>query len=337
MSTSTEVVELTPSERDKWNELVRSSPQGTVFHRWEWLNAVSEARAAAIKIIGVYKGGVLIGGCAFAVVKMPFLKLAYSPAPNSLTYYGGLVLRESSTRHVRKVERLYKQVTNAVVDWFEAQGFNWVQLVNFPSLVDTRFFQWRGWRVGVRYTSFLEFRGQEDFLNNIHDSARRAIKSAIRHGVIVEERLSPSIIFELYRQTRERRGLLYTSLRLFERLYELFRRGLIEAHQFNAYNKQGEVLASTVFVSDKKRYYYWVSGTRKDVALHNAPSLILYHAVSALNPSKPIDFTGANTPEVAKFKSGFNPKLTPFYVVEKPSSRYSLGKKVKSYIKALTR
>ena len=44
------------------------------------------------------------------------------------------------------------------------------------------------------------------------------------------------------------------------------------------------------------------------------------------NKFNEIDLVGANTPNIAEFKAAFNPKLIPYYIVEKTSIPYTLYK-----------
>ena len=304
---------LTENEYPLWDRFVDNSPQGTVFHKSYWIKATNIYKEFKIKIIGVFNDNELVGGCAFHVKNLLFSKLIYSPFPMTAAYCG-IILKEVKTDNVRKRENFHNNIIKAVLSQINSPLYYSI-ICNHPKLYDVRQFKWLNWKIDTVYTYIIQlkkYKGKEEFLKSVSNSARRAIKNAKKSKVMIKKELNARIIYDLHKETFDYHGLRQRPLRFFESVYNEFGK-TIKAHQYNPY-KDKKLLSSILFIEDNKNFYYWIGGSIKKSSLFNSPSLIVYEAVSDFLPSnKTLDFVGATKEHIANFESAFNPDLVPYY------------------------
>lgn len=104
-----EVVELSKNEYDKWNEFVDESPQGTIFNKTWYLEAVQ----AKFKIyVCIDKGNNILGGMV-----LPESKTGYFSMPTLTQALGILVQEFSELKYVNKISKekdIIESLVNAI-------------------------------------------------------------------------------------------------------------------------------------------------------------------------------------------------------------------------------
>ena len=86
-----EAMALDGKDLGRWDDLVDSSSQGTVFQKKDWLLACEKQYKVRLKTYGCFDKDDLVGGCAVYVKNRAFLKEAFSSF-NSMTTYGGVII-----------------------------------------------------------------------------------------------------------------------------------------------------------------------------------------------------------------------------------------------------
>jgi hypothetical protein len=81
----------------------------------------------------------------------------------------------------------------------------------------------------------------------------------------------------------------------------------------------GEVASAEIIIWDNKRAYRWSAASHTYFEDTGETSLLLYEIFQDLKKKgfKEINLMAANTPHLTKFISSFNPRLVPYYSVEK--------------------
>ncbi len=124
------------------------------------------------------------------------------------------------------------------------------------------------------------------------------------------------------------------SEKFFKDIFDIFQG---KSEMWVAETKSGEIAASEIILYDNKRAYRWAAASHTELRKTGAPSLLLYEIfrASITKGLKQINLMAANTPQLAKFISGFNPILVPYYAVEKSSIRYNIVMNIYDILKGI--
>jgi hypothetical protein len=297
-----EVKELKKEDYELWDELVENSPHGTIFHSSDWLTTCSEILNKKLKIFGCFENEELVGGCSLYVYKSKFLKTASSTI--EMTPYGGVILAQSPSA-------------------FDDEHFDTIQITNSPDFVDVRPFIWNGWDSKIHYAYYFNL--ENEIEKSISKKVRNIIRKAIKNNVTIKKLSDASIYYELFSMTFERQNRNPPVTKEFlETMIELL-------NSKNAGEMWiAEVASAEIVIWDNKRAYRWSAALHTNFKDTGATSLLLYEIFRDLKNRgfKEINLMAANTPQLTKFISGFNPKLVPYYGVEKSSIKFKVATNV---------
>ena len=313
------VKELKKDEHKTWDELVKNSPHGTIFHSSNWLTTCRDLLNKKLKIYGCFENEELIGGCSLYIYKLKrFFKMASSTI--EMTPYGGVVLAESPSSKVKEQEQTYRDIIKSLCNAFDNEHFDYIQITNSPDFVDVRPFTWNGWNNWIRYTYYFNMRNEIE--KSVSKKVRNIVRKAIKNNIAIEKLSNPSVFYKLFSMTFERQNLKPPVTKEFvERIMDLLQSKNAGA-MWIAETPSGEVAAAEIVIWDNKRAYRWSAASHTEFKDTGATSLLLYEIFQDLKTRgfKEIDLMAANTPHLAKFISSFNPKLVPYYCVEKKTA-----------------
>ena len=322
----------TMEDLKKWDELVESSPHGTTFHKSFWLNTCSESLNKKLKIYGCFEKEQLVGGCSLYTYKFKRVFRAASSIIG-MTPYGGVVLAQSPSSKVREQEQTYSNIIKSLCSAFDNEHFDYIRIDNSPDFVDIRPFTWNGWDTKIYYTYYFDL--ECDIEKNVSKKVRNTVRKAIKNGIITKKVNDPSIFYELSSMTLRRQNInLPATKEFFERIIELLK-SKNTGEMWIAETASGEVASAEIVVWDNKRVYRWDAASHTDFKDTGATSLLLYEIFQDLKNRgfKQINLMAANTPQLAKFISSFNPKLVPHYTVEKKNVKYRVSANAYKIIK----
>jgi hypothetical protein len=313
-----------------WDRLVEESPQGTVFHSSPWLTTCAKVLPGKHEIIGCYKGEELLAGCPIRSYNVgPFKISRYFS--NFLAPYNGVVIKPlAKETKLRNLESFNRTIINALSDYFHAEGFSFVSLVNSPSLIDVRPFERRGWTGKITYTYYLSLENP-NFEESFSRLVRRNIKKAKAERIEVARSKDVGEYLKLLKMTLKRHRS--STLRRFDIAKNfleeittiLFERSLGEL--WLARTSSGETASGEILLFDKKRVYWWSAANDPRFYETGAPSYLKLVMMEELrNRFTEIDMVEADTPGIADFKAGFNPQIVPHYIVEKSSNLYNVAR-----------
>lgn len=85
-----------------------------------------------------------------------------------------------------------------------------------------------------------------------------------------------------------------------------------------AFNQEKKLIASSVFLTDHRFIYYYLSGIDANEQRNAGQTLLIDHAIQiAMNANKTFHFYGSSIPRVAKFMKTFGPEEGDYLVVSK--------------------
>lgn len=315
-----EVKELKISDFPIWDELVKNSPYGTIFHSSMWLDICSKIPDKTPKIYGIFENNELFGGCSFYINKTKkFFKTATSIC--ELSPYGGIIFSQSPAYSVRKQEEENSKYANCLIKKFKKDKYDHIQLVNSPEFIDVRPFTWNGWGSSIRYAYYLD-------LNNFNYSKTvvRNIKRAKNAEVKVDKSIDLDSFCKLYEKT-------FLHQELNPPVNEIFLKNVFDRlHKNNkgemwiARTESGEVASADVIIYDDKRAYLWLATSDHKLRKIGAHYYLLSIAFEDMQKRgfKEINLMCGNMDSLATFASGFNPDLVPYFGVENSSFLYKL-------------
>lgn len=303
------------NDLEKWDELVKESIYGTIFHSSDWLNTIRDISNKTLKIYGCFEDDKLIGGCSLYVDKLKFFKKAISRI--GMTPYGGLVIEEFPGNNVKKREHRYNDIIESLLRVIDKERFDNIQIINSPGFIDIRPFTWNGWISKTLYAYHKKL--DIDIEKNISKDVRWHIRKATKNNVTTKKLNDSSIFYELFSMTFERQGIKPPVTKNFlEKTIDLLVEKKI-GEMWIAEIPSGEVISAEIILYDNKRAYSWAAASHTDFKNLGGTSLLLYDIFRDLAERgfKEINLMAGNTHKLTKFISGFNPALIPYYEVDK--------------------
>ena len=298
---------------EAWDDLVKQSPQGTVFSGTTWMESMCRLTGTEMKGAGYFNGNDLIGGVVFAeVCRGPFLK-ATVPI---LTPYGGFIASPLRGHRDSKSEAHLHKISQELMD-FLARNYHHVFLVHTPSLNDTRPFDWAGWSVKNRFSYQVELESPYEIWEMFERRTRSSVRKAegLGYTFVIEDNIER--FCTLYEKTYKKQGIdLPASKKLLSEHYST----LVENNlAFTAVVKDtsGTWAASVIFIKNGNDLCAWLSGAEPEMESHGTMSLLYWKLMeSFFEKYASLDFLGANIPAQAKFKRGFGGKAVGYPLTE---------------------
>lgn len=316
---------LESDKYDKWDNFVKNSPQGTLFHKSYWLKASGKE----FRIYGYFKGEELFAGLPLvcSVSKFGIKYISHPP----LTPYLGVIFKESEAKYVTRISS-EKEMSRVIAARIK-EDFDSVYFQFTPFSTDLQPFIWEGFSSGVRYTYLLQLDDLEDAWRGMDAKRRNDITRAEKDGIYVENSSDFEQAFALVEKTYERQEREPTFKSIVFKYNEILsQKG--QCNSFLARNKEGKAIAAVYIVWDEKRSYYLLGGYDVEEHHHGAGALAMWEAIKFTKQElglNEFDFEGSMDQHIEQFFRKFGGKLTPYYCVNwmKPSL------KVASYTRRL--
>jgi hypothetical protein len=326
-----EVRTLTEFDYRQWDHLVAHSEQGTVFHSSAWINTVAKMHKFDPVIIGVFSHGELTGGCSFFQTEvLRFYRKGTTEV--TLTPYGGVVIADRKSSHVRECETREHEVISLILEKIDTLHLINVTLTNGPGMVDMRPFTQNGWKETVKYCYIFNLTGpvEDQFSKKIRWSIHKAVKA----GIIVRQQWNKDLYWDLTLNTYRKQGKQppFSRELFFSLLDQIENSGCGE--MWIAETGDGDWAAAEVVLWNPHMAYRWQAASHADYKDTEAPTLLLSEIMKHLQERgfKRFNLMAANTPQFAKFISSFNPELVPYYSVQKIQGIYRIPGMIRSLI-----
>lgn len=177
-----------------WDEL-SAFPDASVFQTRSWIEFLADFFRAEPVVAAVQSGDEIVGYFMGSILRKFGWRILGSPFRGSNTYFMGFTLKPGVS---------YRDVLQALPGFaFEELKCQFLMLVDLNLKGD----EWTGLSYHVRefcYYSLDLTKSEEELLGNMENRyARRAIRRAIKKGVVIEEATDPGFADEYYRQYQE--------------------------------------------------------------------------------------------------------------------------------------
>ncbi len=246
--------------------------------------------------------------------------------------YGGFVLAPQKSASVRERESGEREIIQVILEKIQTLNLGNVTLTNGPGLADMRPFTMKGWKETVRYCYIFPLSCPVE--NHVSKKTRWSINKAKKAGIVVRQKWDKDLYWNLTLNTYRKQGkqppypreLLFSLLEYIENT----RCG----EMWIAETASGDAAAAEICIWDSRMAYRWLAASNSVYRDTEAPSLLLFEVMKHLQEKgcKKFNLMAANTPHLAKFISGFNPELLPYYSVQKIWGIYRIPGMIRSLL-----
>lgn len=307
------VIEVCKHEKS-WNKFVEASPQGTVFHRSEFLKAVKLNPTYYF----VKKGEEIFGGFSVCKDEMgnSIQDVHFNP------YFGSILFKNFSHYTPYKRQQKEFEITEFIVN--EISLDEKVSFTMSPGFTDIRPFKWfnyhkestHQYKCEINYTGILNI-GEIDldhYKNKLISTLRRRELKANTKCTIKEEK-DYNILNTLHKKTFERQGIQRNKSE--EDL-------LISITKSAIYHNYGKLLiayidelpvSATLFLYDSKASYYLFGANDPDFRNTSASTKLMYQNIVDTKEAglQKIDFIGMNSPKRGFYKLTLGAEVVPYF------------------------
>jgi hypothetical protein len=299
------------SDAEQWDNLVRTSTAGTLFHTTLW----QDCSPHTFIRLGIYRYGSLLAGAAVQVNE-PGDGRVESLAP----YIGPVAISgDSDEEHRRVVSLLATSLKEKVsnVMFYASPWFDTLQ----PFVL-------AGFSVQLFYTTIVQTESVEAAWSRLTPSLRRNIRRAESDGCAVKIMSDPSTLLALVHKSFSRQGqsIWFDLNEAHDCMDRLSQRGL--AICFVTYNAAAEPIAAAGIVWDWRRSYYILGGYDEAKSHRGGSSLALWHAIMYTCKELRLpefDLEGSHIPAIERFFRQFAGRPRPFYCITGTSAPLIAG------------
>lgn len=318
---SIEIERFDGDERERWDNLVESSPQGTPFHRYDFVEALAEESGTEAYLLVGFKGQEPVG--LFPVYRMergPFTA-AFSPPPNLKVSYHGPALVNFEKLKRRKQQKRHRRFLDACQERIDDFGASYTNVRTGSRYDDARPFIWNDYEAQPLYTYVVDLTpGADDLLARFSRDARQNVTRETDHDVDIYEGDADDArtIMEQVRARHAEQGEPFRVTPEFvASLHERLPEGTLRPYVCAV---DGEYVGGVVAVELGDTVYRWLGGTKVDSPVAVNDRLDWHIMLDAIDHGLTrYDLVGATTPRIARYKSKYAPDLEEYYQLQRSS------------------
>jgi Acetyltransferase (GNAT) domain len=318
------VVELL-EDKKRWDQFVETSPQGLLFHKWDFLKTVERHSKYRFLPYCVYSGDQPVCIFPFFIGRDHGLTIMNSPPPGAqIPYLGpafdpGVLARRASSK-----EKILDQVTDELCDEIDTIAPNYVSVTTVPNFIDVRSFMWKNYREHLRFTYTIDLeKPLDEIWASFTRRCRQKIKRVSAHSPEIQQTNDVSRTLDIWRARFSERG---TKVPL---LSDSYLKDLVAAfpQDITVYSLiiDGRLAtAEACCVMQKERYAIWIGGTsaRRDLGVNE---YLDWEVVKQAKSEgfKKLDL-GVWDVGFSPYKAKFDPILEPFCTFKKTDTLYKI-------------
>ncbi|WP_440991931.1 lipid II:glycine glycyltransferase FemX [Haloarchaeobius baliensis] len=312
--------ELDPTDRDRWNELVETAPQGTPFHLFESLEVFARDSGTALHPLLVKKGQEPIGLFPVFDRRVGPVRVAFSPPPDLKIEYMGPVLVERQQLKPRRREKRLARLVETSLDWVDDEiDPRFVHARTGARFDDPRPFVWRDWQVVPRHTYVIDLtRDLDDLFMAFSSDARSNVRRAEEYDVVVREGDRDDIepIIDIVRRRHAEQDVAFPlRASTVTALYDTLPEGVVRPYVCEL---DGSFVGGQLSLELDDDHIVWTGTSERDIPV-DPNDLMDWHAIqeAAGRGVERYDFLGANNERITGYKAKFAPDLERYYRLER--------------------
>lgn len=314
-------------DKKEWDRFVDSSPQGMLFHKWDYLETMAEFTGYSLERHGIYNGDKLIALFPIFSKSSFGLKTLFSPPPQTgVPYLGFIMGREYNSLKQDKKEKQLSIVGDCFNKMVKERNFNYIFISLIPNFLDVREFKWNFYDTNMSYTYSIDLsQSCDEIFNGFEKSVRRVIKIASSSNLILDKCNNLSLFYSMETKRYGEQGLNFplVSQKYLEKLLSLYPENLI---LYSLYDNERNLITSSLNHEYNYQMLLLMGGTKSKENI-GGNEYIMWELIKKAKAEnyKYFDIVGANNKNLCNFKSQFNPTLDFTYSIKKQDVRGRLA------------
>jgi hypothetical protein len=319
------VVELL-EDKKRWDQFVETSPQGLLFHKWDFLKTVERHSQYQFLPYCVYSGEELRCIFPFFIARGRGLTRMLSPPPQTQIPYLGPAFDPSvQASRASNKEKIFEQATGELCGEIDKIAPNIVYFLTVPNFLDVRSFMWKNFRPYLWFTCAIDLeKSLDEIWASFSRDCRKMIKRVSAYSPEIQQTDDVSALLDIWRPRFPELGIEVPLLsdRYLKELLAAFPQDVT----IYSVSIDGRLATATACcVMQKERYGYWIGGVnaRKDL---NVNDYLTWEIAKRAKSEgfKKLDL-GPSDQRLLRYKTKFDPVLEPFLVVERTDTLAKIG------------
>jgi lipid II:glycine glycyltransferase (peptidoglycan interpeptide bridge formation enzyme) len=307
------------SDNKLWDEFVDSSPDGLLFHKWNFLEAMAEFTGYTLENYGIYDDSELIALFPIFSKSLFGFKTLFSPPPQTNVPYLGFIMNSDyySSKQDRK-ESLLSIVVNDFNKLVKDNNYNYVTVSLVPNFLDVRQFEWDSYDANLSYTYMIDLaQSHDEIFDGFKRTIRKQIKKATSHNLVMEKSDNLSLLYNMEKERYGQQGLNspIVSQKYLEKIFSLYPQNL---SLYSIYDNERNIISTALIHEYNGKLLLLIGGMRTEENI-GVNEFIIWELIKKAKEEnyKFFDMVGANKKSICTFKSQFNPVLGFNYTIKK--------------------
>jgi hypothetical protein len=311
------VVELLDNKK-MWDRFVDASPQGFLFHKWDFLKTVERHSRYRFVPYGIYSGEELRCIFPFFVGRRRVMTHMLSPPRGTQIWYLGPAFDPSiQALKASAKEKIFEQVTDELCREIDKIAPNFVGFVTVPNFLDVRSFIWKDFTAHIGFTYAIDLeRPLDEIWASFSRRCRQKIKRTHAHSPEIQQTDDVRPLLDIWRPRFSELGI-EVPLLSDSYLKELVKTFPQEITVYNLSVDGSLATATACCAMQKERYCYWIGNVnaRKDLSVTD---YLVWEVIQRAKSAgfKKLDLGEVDAP-LSRYKSKFDPVLEPFCYVDR--------------------
>lgn len=299
---------LKSKDYKSWDQFVDMSPQGSIFSKSYYLDAIGRPyKIGILKKNDTIKGGIVLAKNELSLFANPLF-----------AKYLGILLCPIESKYVNRITD-EKQIIEQIVASLNKRSFDYTFHPEFRNWLP---FYWKGYRQTTRYTYRInDLRRVDQIIKDAESRVRKNIRKAEKHNISVENTISLADFYRINELSFKRQGgPIPYSFSFFSKFYNTLKKhNAIEL--LAAKDTKNQVHAVCGMVYDSKCGYLLFNGSNPDVANVEANTLLVMKTIEhAAKVTEAFDFEGSMIKPIERFYRGFGGEMTAYMNIWKHNS-----------------
>ena len=295
---------LKREEFKSWNNFVDSSPQGSIFSKSWYLDALQiDYDILVVEDKGDIKAGIVLAKNEINIYSNPIFDK-----------YLGILFNQKNSNRYKYISNQYKIVEILSNELKKIKSFDYYFHPNFNNWIPL---SWQGFTQQTRYTYRIDNSiSFEDIEKKFHSNLKNDIKNALKNNVNIEYNIPLDELFSVVDKTFLRQGSRapFSKERVKNFLEELINKDAFLS--IGAYNQNRKPIAVLGVVYDKNSSYLILNGIDIDFDIRGANALIIKESIKYFHQKTLFyDFEGSMLKGVEPFYRKFGGELIPYYKI----------------------
>ncbi|WP_049923571.1 GNAT family N-acetyltransferase [Halopiger djelfimassiliensis] len=318
---SVDVRLATDDDRDRWNDYVEQSPQGTLCHELEALRVQADHADATLHPLVGFKGQEPVGIFPVFEIDKRIVTTVFSPPPRLRVPYLGPAFLNMAKLKQRKRERRRQRFMDGCFEWIESELCpKYGHVRTSTAVTDSRPFKWNAYDATPKYTYAVDLTPPaDDLLLTFSSDARRNITTTDddAYEIDVGDEAAIRSIHEQVRSRYESQGIDFdVPVEFVLDLADRSQNGHVRPYTLSV---DGEFVGGILALEYGDTTGRWMGGVRPDADVDVPTNDLLDWAIMEDGLERGIetyDLVGADTRRINRYKAKFNPELRTYYGLE---------------------